>query len=119
MKATSTVQGQLAEAQACAYLQARGLLVLARNYRWRGGEIDLICRDADYLVFVEVRFRRCEDFGGALSSIDTRKQQRLIRTAQYYLMQQAVDHPVRFDVVALNTETIHWIKDAFSADAHH
>lgn len=118
MKSTTTAQGRIAEDQACAYLQAQGLVLIERNYQQRGGEIDLIFYDHDYLVFVEVRFRRCNDFGGALSSIDLRKQQRLIRTATHYLMQHAVTKPVRFDVVALTPTHLEWIKDAFSADAN-
>lgn len=111
---TSQQRGQLAEDRACDYLQAQGFELLTRNYRLRGGEIDLIGRDGDYLVFVEVRYRNTEAFGGALSSVDLRKQQRIIRTAEHYLMRYAVDLPCRFDVIAIDSaQQITWLKNAF------
>lgn len=112
--ATSQQRGQEAENWACAYLQAQGFQLLSRNYRLRGGELDLIGRDGDYLVFVEVRYRSSEKFGGAMQSISLAKQQRIIRTAQHYLMRHPVDWPCRFDVVAINqAQQITWIKNAF------
>ncbi|HPY39485.1 MAG TPA: YraN family protein [Thiolinea sp.] len=113
---TRQQSGQAAEAKAWEYLQAQGFRLLARNYRLRGGEIDLIVHDGDYLVFVEVRYRSSEQFGGALQSIDLRKQQRIIRTAQHYLMRHALDLPCRFDVIALDrAQQITWLKNAFEA----
>lgn len=114
---TSQQRGQQAESLAAKYLQAQGLKILTRNYRLRGGEIDLIGRDGEYLVFVEVRYRRNAEFGGALYSIDVRKQQRIIRTAQHYLMRHAIDLPCRFDVLALDeTQQITWLKNAFESN---
>lgn len=111
---TSQQRGQLAEDWACEYLQAQGFQLLSRNYRLRGGEIDLIGREGAYLIFVEVRYRTSERFGGAVHSIDLRKQQRIIRTAQHYLMRHSVDLPCRFDVIAIDqTQQITWIKNAF------
>ena len=111
---TSQQRGQQAETWACEYLQAQGFQVLSRNYRLRGGELDLIGRDGDYLVFVEVRYRSSEAFGGALHSISLAKQQRIIRTAQHYLMRYPVDSPCRFDVLAINhAQQITWIKNTF------
>lgn len=111
---TNQQRGQQAETWACEYLQTQGFQVLARNYRLRGGEIDLIGRDSDYLVFVEVRYRCNAEFGGALYSIDLRKQQRIIRTAQHYLMRNSVDLPCRFDVIAIDAaQQITWLKNAF------
>ena len=77
--------GALAEQHAARYLQQQGLKPVAQNYRSRFGEIDLIMQDGATLVFVEVRLRRSANFGGAAASIDARKQQRIIRTAQQYL----------------------------------
>lgn len=115
---TTQQRGQLAEDLASAYLQAQDVKILTRNYRLRGGEIDLIGQDGDYLVFIEVRYRGSEDFGGALGSIDRRKQQRIIHTAQYYLMQQPKDLACRFDVVAINAKhEISWLKNAFEVSA--
>jgi len=111
------VIGQQAEDKAARFLEKRGLLVLARNFRCRGGEIDLICRDSNTLVFVEVRMRRNADFGGAGASITLTKQRRLILAAQHYLLANAkANGDCRFDCVLLEGETIEWIRDAFSAD---
>ena len=111
---TSQQRGQAAEDRACEYLQAQGFQLITRNYRLRGGEIDLIGHDNECLVLVEVRYRHSEQFGGALQSIDFRKQQRIIRTAQHYLMHYPVDLPCRFDVIALDqAQQITWIKNAF------
>ena len=111
--------GQAAEQRALDYLRQQGLKLIASNYRSRFGEIDLILRDGDVLVFTEVRLRSSEDFGGARASITVTKQARLIKTAQQYLMQFARPPACRFDVVllgAVNSGTIEWIRDAFSAD---
>ncbi len=92
--------GAHAEAAALAYLQQRGLRCVRQNYRCRWGEIDLIMQDAQTTVFVEVRFRSRADFGGALASIDRRKQNRLVRTAQHFLQRSApADASARIDVV--------------------
>ena len=107
--------GQRAEDRAQARLIAHGLQPVTRNYRCRGGEIDLVMRDGDCLVFVEVRFRRSNSFGGALSSIDARKQRRLTLAAQHYLARHGWQGPCRFDVMAFDSESREtWIRDAFA-----
>lgn len=114
-------RGANAEDQACRFLQERGLRLIERNYRTRRGEIDLIMRDADNLVFVEVRYRRQHRYGSGLESVDRRKQQRIIACAAYYLHchPQAARLAARFDVVALTTgaagASIDWIRNAFDA----
>lgn len=110
--------GAEAEARAAEYLVRQGLKVIGRNFRCRLGEIDLIARDGETLVFVEVRSRRNAGYGGALASVDGRKQQRLIAAAQYYLARQAYLPPCRFDVVALEgaAQVVHWVRNAFEAD---
>jgi putative endonuclease len=110
--------GARAEALAAAYLEARGCAVLERNFRCRTGEIDLIARDGDTLVFVEVRLRRRVDYGGAAASIDARKQGKLLAAAAYYLARHARPPPCRFDAVlldALDPPRIEWLRDAFGA----
>jgi len=112
------MKGAQAEQWAAQHLQKQGLKAIAQNYRGRFGEIDLIMQDGASLVFVEVRLRRNENFGGAAGSIDARKQQRIIRTAQQYLA--ALDHipPCRFDVVLMDDTSGHnlqWIRNAFDA----
>ncbi len=112
---TRQASGQAAEAHACAYLESQGLRLLERNYRCRFGEIDLIMQDGEYLVFVEVRLRRSARFGGALLSVNARKQGRLVASAQCYLQGQRHSRAARFDVVALGSdERLEWVRDAFS-----
>ncbi|MBB1517823.1 YraN family protein [Aquipseudomonas guryensis] len=107
--------GRAAEIQACEHLQQQGLRLLAQNWLCRGGELDLVMLDGDTVVFVEVRYRRHVAWGGALESIDGRKQQRLILTAQQFLQKESrwAKHPCRFDVVALSPTRLDWLKNAF------
>lgn len=108
-------RGNLAEALAADYLQRRGLRLIARNYRCRLGEIDLILADGPALVFAEVRLRRNLAFGGAAASITAAKRQRILRAARHYLSGRP-ERPCRFDVIlldALAPDRIEWIKDAF------
>ena len=114
--------GDAAEARALDHLQAQGLRLVQRNYRLAGGphargaEVDLILRERDgTLVFVEVRARAAADHGGALASVGTVKQQRIVRAARHYLMRLPALPPCRFDVVAIDGERIVWIKAAFDA----
>lgn len=111
--------GQQAEDAALDHLQRQGLKLLARNYRCRGGEIDLVMEQGRTLVFVEVRYRSNPRFGSALDSVDPRKQAKLLHCAQHYLTSQRLNRPARFDVVAFvpegNTVRLHWVKDAFRA----
>jgi putative endonuclease len=108
--------GREAEHLAQKLLARQGLTAVASNYRCRGGEIDLIMRDGDSLVFIEVRYRSRDDFGGALSSVDRRKQERLILAARHYLAGSGWSGPCRFDVVAIGGRSgAEWIRDAFSA----
>ena len=115
-------QGAAAEQLAARYLESRGLAIIARNQRFKVGEIDLICLDGKALVIVEVRQRCTEQFGGALASVTHWKQRKLIRATQCYLQRAAEwSHlPLRFDVVAINglpgqNPEIIWVKGAFTA----
>ena len=111
--------GDQSEADALRHLQAAGLKLITRNYRCPGGELDLVMLDQQTLVFVEVRFRRDRNFGGALASINTRKQQRLLLAAQRFLQTHREYQKLRarFDVVSLEGNAgapkLQWIKDAF------
>lgn len=109
--------GKDAEAQAERFLQNKGLIPISRNFRCRCGEIDLIMRDGNELVFIEVRKRQWQQFGGAAESVDFRKQRKLIRTAQYYLQQLSKEPFCRFDVIAFEGKAAAddplWYKDAF------
>ena len=107
--------GQHAEQRAAEYLLARGLKLVEKNYHCRFGEIDLILRDGGTLVFVEVRSRDSNQFGGAAASIDARKQHKLIATAQHYLAQLPRTPPCRFDALLFHGEQIEWLQNAFGA----
>ena len=108
-------RGDSAEARAAAFLEGRGLRIIARNYRCRFGEIDLIAQSGATTVFVEVRARTSEQFGGAAGSITAAKRKKLIATARHYLARQGTHCACRFDVVLLsgNPSRIEWIADAF------
>ncbi len=114
--------GQWAEELAHAYLCEQGLHTIERNYRCRQGEIDLIMQQQDIMVFIEVRYRRNQRYGGSLESIDYHKQRRILTTAIYYLHTHrwAQQHRCRFDVVLIQgnlaTPKLRWITDAFRND---
>ncbi|MHB1352369.1 MAG: YraN family protein [Thiobacillus sp.] len=106
--------GQSGEARAARLLQSHGLRLVARNWRCRFGEIDLVMQDGAALVFVEVRVRSRSDFGGAAASVTTAKQKRLLAAARQYLATLKTLPPCRFDVVALTGGAEpEWIKNAF------
>ena len=96
-------------------------MLVSRNYRCRRGELDLVMRDADTLVFVEVRRRTSVAFGGGIDSVDARKRVRLVAAAEHYMMVNRIgdDRPCRFDVVAIDGPsryaTIEWVCGAFDA----
>ncbi|MDX1403205.1 MAG: YraN family protein [Woeseiaceae bacterium] len=121
---TRTAIGHRWERQALEYLRSHGLEPIAENYRCRLGEIDLIMRDRDCLVFVEVRYRGNSRFATAAESVDGLKQRKLIRAAALYLAgnPRLCDMPVRFDVIAVDAAlagqcTLQWLRDAFRAEA--
>jgi len=113
--------GDQGEDQALAFLTAHGLQLLARNLSCALGEIDLVMREADTLVFVEVRARAQHQYGGAAASVGVAKRQRLLRAARCFLPQlarqhwQGVEPPCRFDVVALDDGAPIWLRGAFDA----
>lgn len=114
-RSPTQVLGDLAEARALEHLLAHGLALLERNVASRSGEIDLIMRDGDAIVFVEVRSRSTVGHGGAAASVGRDKQRRVQREAQRYLNARYGDRwpPCRFDVCALDGGEIDWIRAAF------
>ena len=110
-----TVSGSAAEDAAAVYLTAQGLQLLERNYRCRFGEIDLILREGRTLVFVEVRYRRNRDFGGAAESITAAKRERLLKAARHYMSSHKQFPECRFDAVLMHGEPqkIEWLVNAF------
>lgn len=114
------LKGQFVEKLAADFLHQNGLKIHTQNYRCRFGEIDIIAEDDTSLIFVEVRYRKDSHYGGALASVDNKKQQRIILTAQDFLNQESSLQykEIRFDVIAVqgnNFENIEWIQAAFTA----
>lgn len=113
-KAAHLQQGEQSEQRAYEYLLGQGLEQVARNYRCRYGELDLIMRDRQCLVIVEVRYRHTDTYGSAVESITLRKQSRIIAAAHCYLAANPQTVPVRFDVIAISgNNRLDWIKNAF------
>lgn len=120
---TAVSIGNIGEEAAVQALKKRGYKIIARNYRTKMGEIDIIAKDGEYTVFVEVRLRKSNSFGAPADTIDKRKQQKIIKTAQYYAVKNDIyDTPMRFDAVLINAkiqngkltdENIEIIKNAF------
>lgn len=115
-------RGRLFESRAADYLTQQGLTILARGYRCRLGELDLVCRDERVLVIVEVRARGRNAYCSAVESIGPLKRRRIVQATRYWLMRHAEWHaaPIRFDVFAFESvdtadAEMHWIKNAFDA----
>jgi len=114
--------GRAWESHAARYLEARGLKIIARGYRCRLGELDIIGSDAAGLVVVEVRARRRGRFGSALETVGPHKQRRIVLATRHYLMHHPewLSRPIRFDVVAIDDidgakPRVRWVRSAFDA----
>jgi putative endonuclease len=109
--------GSRAETTACAFLESQGFTIVTRNFLRRVGELDIVARDGDLLIIVEVRTRASDRYGGAAASIGRGKQRRIAATAGLLLQR----HPdlrrcrVRFDVIVVRDGRIEWLKHAFDA----
>jgi putative endonuclease len=115
---TRASAGAQAESLAAAFLESRGLAIVARNVRSRFGEIDLIAKERDTVVFVEVRLRRSSRFGGASASITAAKRDRLVAAAETYLATLKRTPPCRIDAVlldGLDPARIEWLRDIVGA----
>jgi putative endonuclease len=113
-------KGQTSESFALQYLVDNGLQYLVKNYRNRQGEIDIILLEGDIHVFVEVKYRKNGQFGGAISAVTYKKTQKIKQCAKFYLQQEGLNEyntPCRFDIIALegdiNKPQISWLKNAF------
>lgn len=111
----SQALGQQGENQALVFLLQNGLTLVERNFRCRGGEIDLVMQQRETVVFVEVRKRRNAHFGGAAASVTAAKQGRLILAAKVFMQRYAAWPPCRFDVIAIEAGKIEWLKNAIEA----
>ncbi len=114
-KANRRKIGSQYETLAADYLTGKNAAILERNFRCRQGEIDLILRDGDYLVFAEVKYRKTASMGLPEEAVHERKQQRIRRAAEYYLYKHRYgeDTPCRFDVISILGSEVTWIKNAF------
>ena len=116
MQKTTRQQGFLQEKKAVSFLKKQGLKILKLNFREKIGEIDIIAQDKNYLVFIEVKYRKTDSFGGAVFAVDKKKQEKIIKTSQLYLQQKNINQfntLLRFDVIAINKTDIKWLKNAF------
>ncbi len=114
MTAARGLAGARAEALAAEHLEAAGLVIVERNWRRRVGEIDLVARDGDVLVFVEVRLRRRSDYGGAAESITAAKRARMTAAANAYLAALSPAPACRFDAVLLDSldpARVEWLRN--------
>jgi len=122
-KANPKALGDWSENFACKWLKSQGLTIIDRNFHSKYGEIDLIMKADDCLIFIEVRYRKNTDFGSAEASITDKKCQRLTATAQYYLLKKkyGINTAIRFDAIAISPSkesdlhcTLNWIKNILS-----
>lgn len=112
------MRGAAEEDLALRHMQSQGLQLIARNVRFRGGEIDLVMQDGDTLVIAEVRKRSREDYGGAAASVGPSKQRRIVLATRLWLARspQYANHNIRFDVCAFDgNNKIEWLQAAFDA----
>ncbi|OGS18743.1 MAG: YraN family protein [Elusimicrobia bacterium RIFOXYA2_FULL_50_26] len=121
MRVTSNSElGQRGEDAAAQLLLKKGYRLVARNYRTRYGEIDIIARKGGFLVFVEVKFRRSSKFGTPQEAVNARKQQHMIRSALSYVKQHSLfNESIRFDVLSIGPDTSEIIESAFIADSRY
>ena len=117
--AVKWLTGQYYERKVLWFLRRQGLTFIDRNVRNQGGEIDLIMQDKAYWVFIEVRFRQCHDYGGALLSVTKQKQKKILTTARYWLAQQNESFDTRlcrFDICAITDQQFEWVQNAFTTE---
>jgi putative endonuclease len=112
--------GKTGEDLACGELERRGYAIVARRYRVRGGELDIVARDGPTLVFVEVKARISREFGGAAEAVTSAKQRRIVQLARQYVARLRLQNcPCRFDVVAIHLDAgrpvIEVFQNAFDA----
>lgn len=107
--------GRIGENEAVSYLKKKGYTVACRNYKNVFGEIDIIAKDGEYTVFIEVKTRTSEEFGAPSEAVDYRKRQKYVKIAEAYLAAKGLTYTAcRFDVIEIENGKINHIKDAFS-----
>ncbi len=115
LSANKRQMGTSYEIKAEEYLTRKGYKILERNFRNRGGEIDIIAKDGEYFCFIEVKYRTTNEFGNPLEAVDVRKQNKIRKVAMYYLMKNKLSEwtPCRFDVIAFEGKKLTHIENAF------
>lgn len=107
-------KGSIYEDRAIEYLMEKGYEILKKNFRNRFGEVDIIAKDKDYLVFIEVKYRKNQAKGYAIEAVTTKKAQKIRLMAEYYLfLNKIVNQNIRFDILSIDNEKFQHIKDAF------
>ena len=101
------------EEKACNYLKSKKYKILEKNYRCLYGEIDIIAKYNNTLVIIEVKYRKSAKFGKGYEAVNYTKQQKIIKTLQYYINEKNVKMPVRFDVISIDDNEITHIENAF------
>ena len=116
IKENTRKKGTVYEERAVLFLQEKGYQILERNFYTKSGEIDIIAKDRDYIVFVEVKYRKTKNVGDALEAVTPEKQKRLYAAAKVYLYvkKYRMDLPCRFDVIAFQGEELVHIENAFA-----
>lgn len=111
----SMQQGWHYEELGLRFLLDQGLVFIARNYRCKWGELDLLMEEGGTLIVVEVRYRKNDVFGSALESVTSKKQARIVATTKHYIMTHNINQPIRFDVLAITGDDTrpNWIQNAF------
>ena len=105
--------GTLYEEMVCSFLEEKGMIILEKNYISKKGEIDIIARDGDCTVFVEVKYRTNNKFGNPLEAVTEHKKARICRTASYYCLKHKDVKEIRYDVIGILGNEILWIPNAF------
>lgn len=107
------LSGKDGEEKACNYLKSKKYKILEKNYRCLYGEIDIIVKYNNTLVIIEVKYRKSAKFGKGYEAVNYTKQQKIIKTLQYYINEKNVKMPVRFDVISIDDNEITHIENAF------
>lgn len=106
--------GSFYENSACAYLEAQGIKILKRNYRCKLGEIDIIGKEGNCVIFFEVKYRKSDAYGYSVSAVDYKKQNKICKCAAYFCMQNFWVNEIRYDVIGITDTKIDWVKNAFA-----
>lgn len=111
--------GTFYEDAACEYLRKQNIRIIERNFRCRQGEVDIIGRQKDCVIFFEVKYRRSDSFGEALAAVPFQKQKKICKCADYYCMTHPWISCIRYDVIGITDTRIEWVQNAFSHIGYH